>query len=385
VRFTALCFTLVVAASILNTRIVYAVYVNGSEVGSAGSATQASAIVKDAEEQLAEILGYSYSLEESVSVSATLRPPVTLPKEVENALISSVDGVTELYAIVSNGEVIGAGENESVMGDLLKSILDDYTTQDTQSIRFIEDVTVERRFVSDMVTRDTDEIISLLDPNGNSKYALHTLSVELQTRSEDIPFGLETREDAELYEGESVVAAEGDAGVKTVSERVVLINGAEQSRTPADAVIEREPATRVVLSGTKVRETTASYGVYDWPTDGVVTSGFGFRTVSVGSTNHKGIDIGGSYGQSINASDGGVVVFAGDCSGYGNLVRILHDNGDETYYGHNSELLVSEGERVYRGQQIALMGATGVATGVHCHFEIRVNGEPVDPMEWLGN
>jgi murein DD-endopeptidase MepM/ murein hydrolase activator NlpD len=61
------------------------------------------------------------------------------------------------------------------------------------------------------------------------------------------------------------------------------------------------------------------------------------------------------------------------------LVQIQHDNGDVTYYGHCSELLVQEGDRVYQGQVIACMGATGVASGVHLHFEIRQDGTPIDP------
>lgn len=70
-------------------------------------------------------------------------------------------------------------------------------------------------------------------------------------------------------------------------------------------------------------------------------------------------------------------------SGYGYLVIITHDNGTQTYYGHNSSLVVSVGERVYQGQTIAKAGSTGRSTGVHCHFEVRVNGTARNPYNYL--
>ncbi|MDR2615062.1 MAG: M23 family metallopeptidase, partial [Oscillospiraceae bacterium] len=103
-----------------------------------------------------------------------------------------------------------------------------------------------------------------------------------------------------------------------------------------------------------------------------------------GSKNHKGIDIAGSAGDAIYAADGGEVILADDSlSGFGLLVQIRHDNGDVTYYGHNRKLLVEVGERVYRGQKIAEMGATGVASGVHCHFELHRDGKAVNPARYI--
>ena len=67
----------------------------------------------------------------------------------------------------------------------------------------------------------------------------------------------------------------------------------------------------------------------------------------------------------------------------GKLVIVTHDNGTQTYYAHNSSLLVSAGQKVYKGQQIAKAGSTGRSTGVHCHFEVRVNGSAVNPLNYL--
>ena len=139
----------------------------------------------------------------------------------------------------------------------------------------------------------------------------------------------------------------------------------------------------IILEGTQVRPLTASWGYYHWPTTGVITSTFGWRNVSIGTANHLGIDIAAPAGTPILAADGGEVFFADWFFGFGNLIRIRHDNGDVTYYAHLSGMDVYVGQRVYRGQQIGRMGMTGLASGNHLHFEIHINGMPVDPMPLL--
>ncbi len=126
-------------------------------------------------------------------------------------------------------------------------------------------------------------------------------------------------------------------------------------------------------------------GVFMWPCNGPITSPFGWRIQPIFGTSefHPGIDIGVDYGTPILAADAGTVVDAGWMGGYGIAVLIDHGNGLQTVYGHNSSVVVSPGQTVSRGQLIAYAGATGYATGPHCHFEVRKNGEPVDPMGYL--
>jgi murein DD-endopeptidase MepM/ murein hydrolase activator NlpD len=118
----------------------------------------------------------------------------------------------------------------------------------------------------------------------------------------------------------------------------------------------------------------------------MLTSDYGYRSVAVGSSNHKGIDIAGTYGSDVCAADGGTATFAQywDGSGYGKIIMIEHDNGDVTYYAHLSEILVSAGDKVAQGDVIGKMGNTGNVSGTHLHFEVRPNGgEPVDPLAYL--
>lgn len=128
---------------------------------------------------------------------------------------------------------------------------------------------------------------------------------------------------------------------------------------------------------------TASTGKYIWPASGNLTSPFGYRNATVGSKNHKGIDICATTGDPIYAADAGEVTFSDWSSSFGYLLEIRHDNGHKTLYAHCSSLIAGVGERVAQGQKIALMGRTGRATAVHLHFELIINGENVDPELYL--
>ena len=126
-----------------------------------------------------------------------------------------------------------------------------------------------------------------------------------------------------------------------------------------------------------------------WPADGPLTSEFGWRMHPIFHEMrfHAGIDIGAGYGAPVWAADAGTVVYAGYASGYGTLVLISHGtvNGQDltTGYAHMSALNVSEGDHVSRGQQVGQVGNEGNSTGPHLHFEVRLDGNPVDPLGWV--
>lgn len=115
------------------------------------------------------------------------------------------------------------------------------------------------------------------------------------------------------------------------------------------------------------------------------TSGFGYRRdpKTGGRRMHNGTDFAGPTGTNIYATADGVVSHAGWQSGYGRLIKIKHDFGIETYYAHNSRIRVKKGQRVSRGDHISDMGSTGRVTGTHLHYEVRVNGTPVNPMIYI--
>ncbi|HJF85677.1 M23 family metallopeptidase [Megamonas hypermegale] len=121
-----------------------------------------------------------------------------------------------------------------------------------------------------------------------------------------------------------------------------------------------------------------------WPSQGVVSSPYGLRWG--GSDFHPGIDIANDMGTPIRATADGTVSVAGwNSGGYGNMVDIDHGNGVMTRYGHASYVVVTAGQHVKRGQIIAYMGSTGFSTGPHVHYEVRINGQAVDPSGYLFN
>jgi len=122
-----------------------------------------------------------------------------------------------------------------------------------------------------------------------------------------------------------------------------------------------------------------------WPTSGEVTSGFGWRNSPMGggSELHPGMDIANSMGAPVVAAADGEVIQSGAAGGYGNMVQIDHGNGISTIYGHNSRIIVSVGQSVRKGQVVSYVGNTGKSTGPHLHYEVRVNGNAVDPIGFM--
>ena len=155
-----------------------------------------------------------------------------------------------------------------------------------------------------------------------------------------------------------------------------------KARAQLDALISKNNANS---------QNTEYYGgSFGWPTPGYkrITSPFGPRTYTLNgrkvSSNHKGIDIGAPSGAKIVASNGGTVVTSAyNAGGYGNYVIIDHGGGKMTVYGHMSKRGVSVGQSVTKGQQIGKVGSTGRSTGPHLHFEIRINGTAVNPINYL--
>ena len=182
------------------------------------------------------------------------------------------------------------------------------------------------------------------------------------------------------YTTKSVVLQEEEAGYHQVTALVTKQNGAEVNRDIIDEEVLSEPVCKIVEVGTQTPPT------YIKPlSGGRQTSGFGRRKAPTkgASTNHRAIDWATPTGTAIWASSGGTVTVAGWQSGYGYVVYINHPDGNQTRYGHLSKILVSVGQQVKQGQKIALSGNTGRSTGPHLHFELRVNGTPVNPYNYI--
>ena len=151
----------------------------------------------------------------------------------------------------------------------------------------------------------------------------------------------------------------------------------QQERIAADD--EQELASALAAQGVINVPRSVSAGGWTWPAPGTVTSGFGYRWGRL----HAGIDIGAPTGTPIHAAKGGVVSYAGVMGGYGNIIVIDHGGGMTTRYAHQNQLGASVGQAVKVGDRIGYVGSTGNSTGPHLHFEVRINGNPQNPLGYL--
>ena len=414
----------------------YAVTVDGEKVGVVADQDIVSAAIQEVEAEGSSLLGYDYQVEGDIDYQFTLTLKTELDgeKEIENYFYDQLNSVSDhlrKYQVSVDGEVIGVVKDEAALNEMLDQMQDQYVTENTVSADFVEDLSVDYIYSADnmmtveemhqaltanttgettytVVKGDTYNGIAYandmslsdlmaLNPQAdinrlmigdvvNVKEVIPTVSVETVeevTYHEAIACPVETQEDSSMYKGDSKILVQGEEGEALVEATVTYVNGVEKERDIQSSTTLREPTTTIKAVGTKEKPKTASKGYFIWPIKGKINSYFGGRYIFGSYSYHSGLDIKASYGASIKAADGGTVTFAGWKGTYGNLVIITHDNGTQTYYAHNSSLLVSAGEKVYQGQVIAKAGSTGRSTGNHCHFEVRVNGSAVNPLNYL--
>ena len=192
---------------------------------------------------------------------------------------------------------------------------------------------------------------------------------------------------ASALEAQRAVIAQKRAVLTQVRSHQAKLEAIEDQLLRESAEIHALLAQQAAAAAPPPSGTTAPAGTGQllFPASGPITSGFGYRVHPIfGATRlHTGIDIGAPYGAPVWAADEGTVAFVGTMSGYGNVVVVDHGGGLATTYNHLSGFYVGSGQHVARGSEIAAVGCTGYCTGPHLHFEVRVNGTPVDPLPYL--
>ena len=233
------------------------------------------------------------------------------------------------------------------------------------------------------VLRDKTEIVRNQVEAEEEKFAAQKMSLEKDKA--DLAQVLQERSSA--LEAQQAVLAEKEALLanaesnKNRYEQIVAQLNADDDRI--QSILAARAAVASTGGGSVALPTGG--GQLLWPTNGPLTSSYGYRTHPIfgDSRLHTGIDIGAPYGAPVIASDAGVVAYVGAMSGYGNTVVVDHGGGLATTYNHLAGYQVSSGQSVARGQAIATVGCTGYCTGPHLHFEVRVDGSPVDPLPYL--
>ena len=415
----------------------YAVTVDGEPVGVVADQSVVDQAIQTVEAQGTRLLGYDYQVDGQVdySFTVTLKSELSDQRTIQNYFYEQLNQVSDQvksYEVSVDGRSIGVVKDEESLNEMLDELKEQYSTENTVQASFVEDLlihpvyavedqmTVEElrqaleanttgdttytvesgdtfnaiAYSNDMSVSDLTALNPGIDINRlmvgdvlNVKELIPVLSVQTldhEVYTETIECPVEEVEDSSMYIGDTRIVTQGEEGEALVEADVVYVNGVEQERTITSSTTVREPTTTVMAVGTKEKPKTASKGYFIWPTSSHrINSYFGGRNLWGSYDYHSGLDIHASYGEQIKAADGGTVTFAGWRGSYGNLVIITHDNGIQTYYAHNSSFLVSAGEKVYQGQPIARAGSTGNSSGPHCHFEVRVGGSAVNPLNYL--
>jgi len=198
----------------------------------------------------------------------------------------------------------------------------------------------------------------------------------------DLAYKTETIDNVKLARGTKNVITKGVNGKEEVTSKVVETNGVVVSSTRLSAKTLEEPVDQVVERGVKIvvaSRGNGSSGILGWPLAGNITSRFGSRSLGY----HTGIDIDGEVGDTVVASESGTVIFAQNDGNYGKLIKIDHGGGLVTWYAHLSKYYVSVGDEVQRGDSIGAVGVTGRTTGSHLHFEVRINDNAYNPLNYL--
>ncbi len=416
----------------------YQVTVDGITLGAVKEPAVYEEAVSRVEARASRILGYGYTVEHDVSYqfAYTEKDALTPEAKIETYLFDRVGEVMKSYVLRVNGTFIGAAVEESGLTAMLDAIKAPFVNENTSSAAFVEDVSIVREYTPSDIEQDLAKMRDTLtvNTNGETQYEvkkgdtfmqiafdngmemselealnpeqdvnklyigqiltvretipfLSVKTVERQVYPEAIACPVQEVEDNTLYRGESKVLTAGVAGQAQITADVTYVNGSEKGRDVIDTLVLSEPTTKVVAVGTKERPSWLPTGRFIWPAYGNISSRFGYRYIFGSYSYHSGIDIAVPYGSNIKAADGGTVIWAGTGSGsnwsYGKYIIIDHGNGKQTYYAHNSSLLVSVGSKVYQGQVIAKAGSTGRSTGSHCHFQVKINGNDVNPLSYL--
>jgi len=276
------------------------------------------------------------------------------------------DRMTNIYKsggrVVYLAALLEPGSLSQMLGrfDMLTAIVD----QDDAILSRIKDLKVEVEGQKSALERERERVSALEREQSEVTERLQAVAQERQAALDEL-------ESARAAKRKAVAAVEKDLAAWNKQEDQLL----EES----DSITGQ---LRALTVGVTVKP---GKGILSWPVAGGVSSGFGYRIHPIFNVRkmHTGIDISAGMGTPIRASADGTVVSAGWRGGYGKCVVVSHSGNLATLYAHQSEILVVVGEKVERGEVIGKVGSTGYSTGPHLHFEVRVNGSPVDPLGYL--
>ena len=284
------------------------------------------------------------------------------------------------YMVTYNGDFIGYSDSKSKLQEKINDFIE-HGDGNSSNIAYVQITSMpkyELTFLKRNISTNDDDIYKAITSTGVTYYNYFAI----QLNGEDKYFVSTYSEAEDVVNKLKEKNSNNIDNIKIMEKYNTELASFTNTDECVSALYEEKKSVKPAYTGTNNSSTyIASLGIsFVEPVQGILTSGFGVRR----RDNHKGLDIANSMGTPIRAAASGTVTYAQyNSGGYGNLVIISHGNGVQTYYGHCSKLYVTAGQTVSQGEVISAMGSTGISTGSHLHWEVRINGVAQNPRNYL--
>lgn len=284
------------------------------------------------------------------------------------------------YMVTYNGDFIGYSDSKSKLQEKINDFIEkgDGNSSNIAYVQITSMPKYELTFLKRNISTNDDDIYKAITSTGVTYYNYFAI----QLNGEDKYFVSTYSEAEDVVNKLKEKNSNNIDNIKIMEKYNTELASFTNTDECVSALYEEKKRVKPAYTGTNNSSTyIASLGIsFVEPVQGMLTSGFGVRR----RDNHKGLDIANSIGTPIRAAASGTVTYAQyNSGGYGNLVIISHGNGVQTYYGHCSKLYVTAGQTVSQGEVISAMGSTGISTGSHLHWEVRINGVAQNPRNYL--
>ena len=286
------------------------------------------------------------------------------------------------YVVTTSSTKLGYINNKNDFEEQITENIREYTGKNVESVSLNEEPNYELKFISRSIDTNEEEIIAKLQEDATVTYKYYEVALNEEEKTY-----VNTQEEAEevikkLNETTSEKEVELDLKINEI-----ITEDAEQIQTESIEVAKETLLPEVEHEVEKIEEERTAPVINGiklavHPVSGTISSRFGVRS-RIRSSTHTGLDIACTTGTPIKAVAGGTVSSVTSGGAYGNLIKVDHGNGVETWYAHCSKIYAVQGQAVEAGDVIAAVGSTGNSTGPHLHLEIRIDGTAINPQKYL--
>ena len=281
-----------------------------------------------------------------------------------------------MYEVKIEGTTIGYVENKKSLNEKIQENVENYSKENIESAELTATPEYELKLVNKSQDENEDEVIIALQNELEITYKYY----EIASNNEVIE-NVKDEETAEKLVNEIKELSNNEVEL-TINEKAT--KALEEIQIDDLEVAKENTVEKLNIDTTESIADINGIKVATLPVTGTISSRYGVIS-KIRVSTHTGLDIATTTGTPIKVVADGTITFAAYSGSYGYLVKVDHGNGVETWYGHTSKMLVKEGQAVKAGNTIALVGSTGNSTGPHLHFEVRINGEHVNPQKYLYN